>query len=88
MLNGIQTQSAALQCLLAAGPALARRRRARLRLSPCSRGFDRVLAAFDAVFNAGAPAGEALVSLRAAGLPGELVDGFARRRPGMVAVAA
>ena len=88
VLNGIQTQSAALQCLLAAGRALTAAGVHRLRLSPCSRGFEQVLAAFDAVFNDGAPAAEALATLRAAGLPGELVDGFARQRPGMVAVAA
>jgi len=88
VLNGIQTQSAALHCLLGAGPALAAAGVHRLRLSPCSRGFMQALACFDAVLNAGAPAGEAIAQLRAAGLPGTLVDGFARHRPGIVAVAA
>ena len=34
------------------------------------------------------PVGEGMEHLRAAGLPGALVDGFARQRPGMVEVAA
>ena len=88
VLNGIQTQSAALQCLLGAGPGLAAAGVHRLRLSPCSRGFMQVLDSFDAVFNAGAAAGEAIAKLRAQGLPGTLVDGFARHKPGIVAVAA
>ncbi|MDP1646736.1 MAG: U32 family peptidase [Rubrivivax sp.] len=88
VLNGIQTQSAALHCLLGAGPALAAAGVHRLRLSPCSRGFVQALEGFDAVLNAGAPAGEAVTQLRAAGLPGVLVDGFAHRRPGLTAVAA
>nr|MBP9911581.1 U32 family peptidase [Rubrivivax sp.] len=88
VLNGIQTQSAALQCLLDAGPALAAAGVRRLRLSPCSRGFAQALAAFDAVLNHGTPVGAGMEQLRAAGLPGALVDGFARQRPGMVEVAA
>ncbi len=46
------------------------------------------LAAFDAVLNEGAAADEAVAQLAAAGLPGTLVDGFARQRPGIAAVAA
>jgi len=88
VLNGIQTQSAALQCLLDAGPALAAAGVRRLRLSPCSRGFVQALTAFDAVLNHGTPVGAGMEQLRAAGLPGALVDGFARQRPGMVEVAA
>ncbi len=88
VLNGIQTQSAALQCLLDAGPALAAAGVRRLRLSPCSRGFVQALTAFDVVLNHGTPVGAGMEQLRAAGLPGALVDGFARQRPGMVEVAA
>ena len=60
----------------------------RVRLSPCSRGFLRVLALFDAVLNAGAPVADARAELAALGLPGALVNGYAHRRPGMQAVAA
>ncbi len=88
VLNGIQTQSAAMHCLLGSGPALAAAGVQRVRLSPCSRGFAEALGCFDAVLNAGASAREELAALRAAGLPGELVDGFARRQPGLAAVAA
>ncbi|HRC37807.1 MAG TPA: U32 family peptidase, partial [Rubrivivax sp.] len=88
VLNGIQTQSAALQCLLGAGPGLAAAGVRRLRLSPCSRGFVQALTAFDVVLNHGTPVGAGMEQLRAAGLPGALVDGFARQRPGMVEVAA
>ncbi|MDO8419766.1 MAG: U32 family peptidase [Rubrivivax sp.] len=88
VLNGVQTQSAALHCLLGDGPALAAAGVRRLRLSPCSRGFMQALACFDAVLNQGAPAREAIAQLRAAGLPGALVDGFAHHRPGRTALAA
>jgi len=88
VLNGIQTQSAAMQCLLDAGPALTAAGVRRLRLSPCSGGFAQALAAFDDLLNHGGPAVEALAPLRRAGLPGALVDGFARQRSGMVEVAA
>lgn len=87
VLNGIQTQSAALHCLLGAGLALAAAGVHRLRLSPCSRGFAQVLACFDAVLNEGAALDEAIAQLGAAGLPGTLVDGFARHRPGIAALA-
>lgn len=88
VLNGIQTQSAALHCLLGAGSALAAAGVQRLRLSPCSRGFVRVIELFDAVLNQGEPAAPTLAELAALGLPGTLVDGYARRRPGIEAVAA
>lgn len=87
VLNGTQTQSAALQCLLGAGALLAASGVQRLRLSPCSRGFAHVSALFDAVLNAGAPVAPALAELSTLGLPGVLVDGYARRRPGMEAMA-
>ncbi len=88
VLNGIQTQSAALHCLLGAGPALSAAGVRRVRLSPCSRGTMQVLACFDAVLNEGAPPDEAVAQLRGAGLPGALVDGFARQLPGLAPLAA
>jgi collagenase-like PrtC family protease len=87
VLNGIQTQSAALQCLIGERAALAAAGARRLRLSPCSRGFARVLALFDAVFNRGAEVEDARAELAQLELPGALVNGFAYRRPGIDAVA-
>lgn len=87
VLNGIQTQSAALHCLLGEGDAMAAAGVSRLRLSPCSRGFARVLERFDAVLNRGAAAAEALAEFATLGLPGALVNGFAHRRRGMEALA-
>lgn len=86
VLNGIQTQSAGVHCLLGARAALAAAGVTRLRLSPCSQGLARAVALFDAVFNAGADAAAALDELASLPLPGALVDGYARRRPGMQAV--
>lgn len=86
-LNGIQTQSAALQCLIAQGPALAGAGVQLLRLSPCGAHFGRVIELFDAVFAHGADAGAALAEMRRLPLPGRLVDGFARRQPGLAEVA-
>jgi collagenase-like PrtC family protease len=88
VLNGIQTQSAALQCLIGEGQALAAAGVSHLRLSPCSRGFMRVLALFDAVLNDGASLSQARTELAALDLPGSLVNGYAHRRPGLQAVAA
>lgn len=86
VLNGTQTQSAAVQCLLGAGELLQVAGVQRLRLSPCSRGFARVTELFDDVLNADAPLAPALAELQTLGLPGALVDGYARRRPGQQAV--
>lgn len=83
VLNGIQTQSAALHCLLADGAALRAAGACSLRLSPCSAGFARVLELFESVLNAGRPAADALAELDALGLPGERVNGFAHRRAGL-----
>lgn len=58
-----------------------------LRLSPCGKHFGRVVELFDAVFARGTPAEEALDELRGLPLPGRLVDGFARRQPGLAEVA-
>jgi O2-independent ubiquinone biosynthesis protein UbiV len=83
VLNGIQTQSAALQCLIGGRDALAGAGVRRLRLAPTSRGFARALALFDGVFNHDADAAAAHTELAALGLPGTLVDGFAHRRAGI-----
>lgn len=88
VLNGIQTQSAALHCLIGEAEAMAAAGVSRVRLSPCSRGFLRVLELFDAVLNGGAPVADAHAELAALGLPGALVNGYAHRRPGMQAVSA
>lgn len=83
-LNGIQTQSAALQCLIGQGEALRAAGVDLLRLSPCGAHFLRVVERFDAVFARGLDAADALAELRQLALPGRLVDGFARRLPGLV----
>lgn len=88
VLNGIQTQSAAVQCLLGEREALQAAGVTRLRLSPCSRGFARVIAGFDAVFNHGAAAEGVQREFAGLGLPGPPVAGYAHRRPGMEAVQA
>ncbi|MCY4743370.1 U32 family peptidase [Pelomonas sp. UHG3] len=82
-LNGIQTQSAALQCLLGHGHALREAGVQWLRLSPCSGPFDEVIRLFDAVFARGLSPSEGLAELRKLPLPGRLVDGFARRVAGL-----
>lgn len=86
-LNGIQTQSAALQCLIGQGAALQAAGVDLLRLSPCGSHFLRVVERFDAVFSHGANADEAVAELRQLPLPGRLVDGFARRQPGLMEIA-
>lgn len=83
VLNGIQTQSAALQCLLGEGAALRRAGVSRLRLSPCSQGFDAVVRLFEACLNEAADAAQALASLQALPLPGALANGYAHGRAGM-----
>ncbi|MBX3638267.1 MAG: U32 family peptidase [Rubrivivax sp.] len=88
VLNGVQTQSAALHCLIGEREALHAAGVTRLRLSPCSRGFLRVLALFDGVFNGQLALADARAELPALGLPGVLVDGFARRRAGMETLPA
>jgi len=88
VLNGIQTQSAALHCLIGDAAALRAAGVASLRLSPCSRGFVPVLQLFDAVLNRGADAAAARAEMGTLGLPGALVDGYAHRRPGMETLTA
>ncbi|MCW7540730.1 U32 family peptidase [Aquabacterium sp. A7-Y] len=82
-LNGVQTQSAAQQCLIVEGQALREAGVSRLRLSPVSRRFGEVIAWFSRVMNEGGSASEALIALEALSLPGGLVNGFAHQRPGM-----
>jgi collagenase-like PrtC family protease len=87
-LNGIQTQSAAVHCLIQAADALREAGVDSVRLSPCSRHFPQVIELFDAAFHHGLPAADALAQLRRLDLPGELVSGFAHQRPGMQAALA
>lgn len=87
-LNGVQTQSAGVQCLIGHGAALRAAGAVRVRLSPCANGFADVLRLFDAVYNRAAPLADARAELAALALPGALVDGFARGKPGMHPLAA
>lgn len=81
-LNGLQTQSARVQCLLGWRDALVAAGVRRVRLSPIAGDFARVLATFDAVLNRGAEPAASLAQLLACGLPGPLADGFAGGRAG------
>ena len=83
MLNGIQTQSAAQQCLVTERDALRAAGVSRLRLSPSSARFGEVVSAFDQVMNHGASADAALLTLDALSLPGGLANGFAHARAGL-----
>ena len=85
-LNGIQTQSAGLHCLIGAGPQLQRSGVSLLRLSPCSGGFAEVVQLFDEVLSGRMAPAQGLAGLRELPLPGTLVDGFAHRRAGMAAL--
>ncbi len=83
VLNGTQTQSATSQSLLGDAAALRAAGVSRLRLSPCARGFGRVLEDFEAVMNAGAAVDGRAAAWAALGVPGPLSNGYARRLPGM-----
>ena len=83
VLNGPQTQSAAVQNLLADGDALRAAGVASVRLSPCAQGFARVLADFDAVLNAGGAVDARAQRWAALGVPLPFSDGYAHRQPGM-----
>ena len=84
-LNGIQTQSGTVQCLLGEREALRAAGVQRLRLSPTSQDFAEVLRQFDAVMNHGAPSADAIEAIRSLRMPGPLSNGYARpQRPGMV----
>jgi collagenase-like PrtC family protease len=81
-LNGLQTQSAGVHCLLGWRGRLSGAGVRRVRLSPTARNFDRAIDAFDRVFNRGEDAAACLAELVALGLPGHPVDGYARRAAG------
>lgn len=83
VLNGTQTQSAAVQCLLGEGDALRAAGVRHLRLSPCAQGFEQVLGDFDAVFNRGASPLGRTDGWAAQGVPLPFGNGYAHRRPGM-----
>jgi collagenase-like PrtC family protease len=83
VLNGIQTQSAAQQCLIGDRAALLAAGVSRLRLSPCSQRFGEVVAWFERVMNEGTSPDAALVALDALSLPGGLANGFAHRHAGL-----
>jgi collagenase-like PrtC family protease len=86
--NGIQTQSGAVQCLIGHRQELLDAGVTRLRLSPCSRGFEQVLDQFEAVMNHGRSASDSVIELTALALPGPLSNGYAQaQRPGMVWVS-
>lgn len=87
VLNGIQTQSAAQQCLITERDALLAAGITRLRLSPMSRHFNGVIDTFDRVMNGGGDAAQARRELDAASLPGGLVNGFAHGQAGIAQVA-
>jgi collagenase-like PrtC family protease len=83
VLNGIQTQSAAQQCLIGERAALRQAGVSRLRLSPTSQHFGEVIEAFDAVMNQGLDAAPALARLKSFSLAGGLANGFAHAHAGM-----
>ena len=83
VLNGIQTQSAAQQCLIAERDALVAAGVSRVRLSPSSRRFGEVVDAFDGVMNRGESIDAARIGLDALSPIGGLANGFAHGRPGL-----
>ncbi|HEX6364257.1 MAG TPA: U32 family peptidase [Albitalea sp.] len=83
VLNGIQTQSAAQQCLVGERQALVDAGVTRIRLSPSSQRFREAVDTFDRVMNGGHDADAALVVLDAMSPPGGLANGFAHARPGI-----
>lgn len=83
-INGIQTQSAAVQCWLGHLPALANAGVRSLRLLPCSRDFTDVIRLHRDVMGGTLSASAALDALQTLALPGPLADGYAHRRtPGL-----
>lgn len=83
VLNGIQTLSAAHQCLIDQRDALVRAGIERVRLSPTAENFVEIVRTFDDVMNHGASAAEGLRAIEALRPAGGLVNGFARARPGV-----
>ena len=77
-INGVQTQSGAVHCLLAHRAELLALGIRRLRLSPTSLDFAHALSHFNAVMNLGAPAADAIHALQALRLPGPLSNGYAK----------
>ena len=82
-LNGLQTQSARVMCLLGWREAIGAAGIRRIRLSPTAQDFSAAIVAFDQVFNQAADVDTVLADLRARALPGELCDGYAHGAPGM-----
>ena len=81
-LNGLQTQSAGVQCLIGWRSALVDAGVRRLRLSPTAQRFEDVIDVFHRVFNAGADPVAGIEELATLGLPGAPVDGYAHRHAG------
>lgn len=83
VLNGTQTQSATVQCLLGEATALHAAGVRHLRLSPCAQGFAKVLGDFEAVFNQGASPTGRSDAWAACGVPLPFSNGYAHHQPGM-----
>jgi collagenase-like PrtC family protease len=83
VLNGIQTQSAAQQCLITERDALLAAGVERVRLSPASNHFKLVIDCFEGVMNGGESVEGALNTLDSLSPLGGLADGFAHGRPGL-----
>ena len=81
-LNGLQTQSAGVQCLLGWRSGLVDAGVRRLRLSPTAQRFDEVIEVFHRVFNEDADPAAGIEELASLGLPGAPVDGYAHRHAG------
>lgn len=83
-INGIQTQSAAVQSWLGDLPAIREAGVSSLRLSPCSRDFFEVIGWHQRALAGECSAEDAVQGLRALALPGVLANGYLRHRtPGM-----
>ena len=82
-LNGIQTLSAARQCLIDEGAALRDAGVTRLRLSPTAHRFGEVIELFDQAMNHDADAAGARAAIEAMAWPGGLANGYATGRSGM-----
>ena len=83
VLNGIQTQSAAQQCLVGDREALLAAGVDRLRLSPASNRFAEAIGAFDQVMNHEGDVDAALALLDEISPVGGLANGFAHAQAGM-----
>lgn len=83
VLNGIQTQSASVQCLITERAELLAAGVSRLRLSPTSKHFTQVIDAFELVMNRDGDAAEALSALRVISPSASIANGFASGRPGI-----